>query len=250
MLVEEGTTFSMAHTMVKSMVKKYYQPTLEAIENQVFAVYEKYKEYDLDSDDTTIGEGDDISLNSVSTKNSKISTKSQKYESAHEKRLREEREAQKIEKDRLRKERNEIIDMLKKRSDEVTYLSENYYLADATGKRVLNTEANKHRLVWSECSLRNGYYLEILPANGTYIDDQDDNEMSYQNDDNIAYEDDGLNSNFGGDWSADVGDGNEEVPHYDSDDDNKTGGSSFGLMPLPSVMSDKMVPSITATNNR
>ena len=74
--------------------------------------------------------------------------------------------------------------------------------------------------------------------------------MSYQNDEEMMYGDDDMSSRFGGDLGECVDDGNGEVPDYDSDDDGGTHGSSFGIMPLPSEMSDKMVPSISATNNR
>merc|ERR1712100_486988 len=234
--------------MVKSMVKKYYQPTIDKIEEQVLAVHEKYKAYDLDAEDISLIEDDGgSSVNSSSTKGSISTVNSQKYESARQKRLREEKEARIAEKDKLKGERDEILQDLKKQMDDVTYLSEKYYLSDAAGKRVLNIESNKHRMVWSECSERNDYYLEILPANGTYMDNQEENEMSYQNDDEIMNyndNDEDLRSGYGGDEYL-SGNGNGEVPGYDSDDECGTGGSKFGIMPLPSVMSDKMVPSIT-----
>ena len=251
LLVEEGTSFPVAHTMVRSMVKKFYQPTIDKIEEKVLAIHEKYKAFDLDIDESSICEDDSSSVNSASTKNSST-VNSQKYESARQKRIREEKEARQAEKDKLKKERDDLLGDLKRQLDDVNFLCEHYYLADASGKRVLNTEANKHRLVWSECSKRNDYYLEILPASGTYIDKQENNEMSYQNDEEMMYGDDGMSSSkYGGELDYGFEDGNSaDVPDYDSDDDGGIGGSSFGIMPLPSVMSDKMVPSISATNNR
>ena len=245
--VEEGTSFPMAHTMVRSMVKKYYQPTIDKIEERVLAIHERYKAFDLDVDESSVCENDSSSVKSASTKSS---TTNIKYESARQKRMREEKESRQAEKDKLKEERDKLLGDLKKQLDDVNFLCEHYYLADASGKRVLDTEANKHRLVWSECSKRNDYYLEILPANGTYVDNQEDNEMSYQNDEEMMYGGDDMSSRFGGDLGECVDDGNGEVPDYDSDDDGGTHGSSFGIMPLPSEMSDKMVPSISATNNR
>ena len=92
LLVEEGTSFPMAHTMVKSMVKKYYQPTIDKIEEQVLAVHEKYKAYDLDAEDISLIEDDGgSSVNSSSTKGSISTVNSQKYESATERFARRER---------------------------------------------------------------------------------------------------------------------------------------------------------------
>ena len=171
LLVEDSTTFEKAHSMVKHMVRKFFEPTFEIIGTQLQAL--------------------SMELNQAEIRRR---------------------------------------DELRKQLEDTEFLCEHYFLADSNGKRVLNIETNRQRFVWSEC-VRNDYYLMILPANGTYVDD----EPRGENDVGLL-EDDTLDGDFERE--------NEEGDHMSDD------GTGFGLLPLPSVMSDDMVPSITSTNNR
>ena len=176
LLVEDSTTFVKAHSMVKHMVRKYFEPTFEIIEKQLRAL----------SDDQRCDEED--------------------------------------------RERKHAA--LQKQKEDTEFLCTNYFLADAQGKRVLDIEANRQRFVWSEC-VRNDYYLTVLPANGTYIDVNPREELDFE-----LLDDDTLGGTVGGE---EVG---EDEDHMSDD------GGGYGLLPLPSVMSDDMVPSITSTNDR